>query len=179
MSVKDGLPSTDFSRMNREWVKAVAGGGSGGGGGLPDITPEDEGKVLTVENGEAAWGAGSGGVHAYEILLNYELSDESVRCETVATAAEIVSAYIVQKRAIICPEMNAYSAYIAEATDEQQNEYYTLNIYSLSTPGDASDTVLSLTYSYAEVLKTDAETEKFQFKWDSDIYWDINMTPAQ
>lgn len=35
--VKDGLPSTDFSRMNREYIKAVAenaaGGGGGGGGG--------------------------------------------------------------------------------------------------------------------------------------------------
>lgn len=28
MAVKDGLPSTDFSRMNREYIKAVAEGGS-------------------------------------------------------------------------------------------------------------------------------------------------------
>ena len=33
MAVKDGLPATDFSRMNREYIKAVAEGGSGGGGG--------------------------------------------------------------------------------------------------------------------------------------------------
>lgn len=30
---KDGLPSTDFSRMNREWVKAVADAAAGDGGG--------------------------------------------------------------------------------------------------------------------------------------------------
>lgn len=28
MAVKDGLPSTDFSRQNREYIKAVAEGGS-------------------------------------------------------------------------------------------------------------------------------------------------------
>ena len=34
-TVKDGLPATDFSRMNREYIKAVveeSGGGGGGGG---------------------------------------------------------------------------------------------------------------------------------------------------
>lgn len=55
MAVKDGLPSTDFSRMNREWVKAVAEGSGGGGGGIPEIEESDEGKVLTVDNGEAVW----------------------------------------------------------------------------------------------------------------------------
>lgn len=54
MAVKDGLPSTDFSRMNREWVKAVADGGSGGVG-LPAVTAVDNGKILGVVNGE--WGA--------------------------------------------------------------------------------------------------------------------------
>lgn len=33
MAVKDGLPSTDFSRMNREYIKAVADEAAGGGGG--------------------------------------------------------------------------------------------------------------------------------------------------
>ena len=54
MAVKDGLPATDFSRMNREWVKAVADGGSAGSG-LPPVTEADNGKILGVVNG--AWGA--------------------------------------------------------------------------------------------------------------------------
>lgn len=53
MAVKDGLPSTDFSRMNREYIKAVAG--EGGGPGLPAVTEADNGKILGVVNG--AWGA--------------------------------------------------------------------------------------------------------------------------
>ena len=50
MAVKDGLPATDFSRMNREWVKAVAGGG-GGGGNVPAPDPEEDyGKIIIVGN---------------------------------------------------------------------------------------------------------------------------------
>lgn len=61
MAVKDGLPSTDFSRQNREYIKAVAEGGSGGGG-LPEITEADEGKFLGVVSGEAAWATAGGGI---------------------------------------------------------------------------------------------------------------------
>ena len=35
--VKDGLPSTDFSRMNREYVKAVAEEAAASGGGNPAV----------------------------------------------------------------------------------------------------------------------------------------------
>lgn len=48
MAVKDGLPSTDFSRMNREYIKAVAdeaaGGGGGGGGGSSPF------EIVTINN---------------------------------------------------------------------------------------------------------------------------------
>ena len=68
MAVKDGLPSTDFSRMNREYIKAVAG--EGGGTGLPAVTEADNGKILGVVNG--AWGAmdaGGGGGGGFLDLL--------------------------------------------------------------------------------------------------------------
>ena len=153
---------------------------SGGGGGIPAPENPSDGDVLTYSSADDEWVAAtpSGGLHAYEVLINNDVSDPDVRVETVATAAEIFAASFDQKRALICPDMNAYCVYAGEAVDEQQNEYYTLNIFSLSAPDDASVTALSLTYSYAEVLKADAETEKFVFKWDKELYWDIDITPA-
>ena len=78
MAVKDGLPATDFSRMNREYIKAVAEGGSGGGG-LPEITEADEGKFLGVVSGEAAWataGGGGGGTAVECTVTEEETYDE-------------------------------------------------------------------------------------------------------
>ena len=37
-TVKDGLPATDFSRMNREYIKAVVEDAGGGGGGSSDFS---------------------------------------------------------------------------------------------------------------------------------------------
>lgn len=90
MAVKDGLPSTDFSRMNREYIKEVAEGSAGSA--LPEITESDEGKVLTVESGEAAWatagGGGGGGV------FFVEESEDEINNKLVLnkTASEIITA---------------------------------------------------------------------------------------
>lgn len=58
MAIPDGKPATDFSAMNREWVRAVASEA----GGLPEVSGDDNGKVLTVVTGEweAATPAASG-----------------------------------------------------------------------------------------------------------------------
>lgn len=54
-TVKDGLPATDFSRMNREYIKAVVEESGGGGGG--DITVESltvtENDTYTAPEGKA------------------------------------------------------------------------------------------------------------------------------
>ena len=56
MAIPDGKPATDFSAMNREWVRAVAAEAAESGSiGLPPVTAADNGKILGVVNG--AWGA--------------------------------------------------------------------------------------------------------------------------
>ena len=60
MAIPDGKPATDFSAMNREWVRAVAE--EAGESALPSVSGSDNGKVLTVVTGEwkAATPAASG-----------------------------------------------------------------------------------------------------------------------
>lgn len=96
MAVKDGLPATDFSRMNREYIKKVveeAGGGSGGGG-LPEITADDEGKVLTVESGAAAWATAGGGGGGVLIITDTEGTLNK-------TAQEISTAFLAGVQCLI------------------------------------------------------------------------------
>ena len=45
--MKDGKPSTSFSRQDREWVKSMGGGGGGGNVPAPDLE-EDVGKTIVV-----------------------------------------------------------------------------------------------------------------------------------
>lgn len=52
MAIPDGKPATDFSAMNREWVRAVAE--EAGESALPSVSGSDNGKVLTVVTGEWA-----------------------------------------------------------------------------------------------------------------------------
>lgn len=71
MAIPDGKPATDFSAMNREWVRAVAkeaaeGGGGGGGSGIPAPENPSDGDVLTYSSADDEWvaaapGGGGGG----------------------------------------------------------------------------------------------------------------------
>lgn len=56
MAIPDGKPATDFSAMNREWVRAVAEeAAESGGGGIPAPENPSNGDVLTYSSTDTAW----------------------------------------------------------------------------------------------------------------------------
>ena len=121
MAIPDGKPATDFSAMNREWVRAVAAEA----GGLPSVSGDDNGKVLTVVSGEweaatasgggipapaspsdgdvltydsttSSWVAeapsGGGGVTIIEPTVTYHLSDDYAEIDCGVTVAQLLTA---------------------------------------------------------------------------------------
>lgn len=64
------------------------------GGGLPEITEEDEGKVLTVDEGEAVWAENKG---TFTVDITWELSGED---ENVTEIALMNKTWIEIKNAI-------------------------------------------------------------------------------
>lgn len=97
MAIPDGKPATDFSAMNREWVRAVAAeaASSGGGGGsdLPEVTSDDNGDVLTVVEGAWAKAAPSG---AEKFVITYEFGEGNALVAN-KTYAQILAAYTAGK----------------------------------------------------------------------------------
>lgn len=61
ISAKPGVPSIAESDEGKILVVDNGEAAWGESSSLPEITAQDEGKVLTVDNGEAVWGEGGGG----------------------------------------------------------------------------------------------------------------------
>lgn len=89
MAIPDGKPATDFSAMNREWVRAVAE--EVGGGGIPAPENPSDGDVLTYDSTDGEWKAeapsGGGGIPAPDSPSNGDvLTYDSTAEEWVAAA---------------------------------------------------------------------------------------------
>ena len=68
ISAKPGVPSITESDEGKVLTVESGEAAWGEASSLPEITAQDEGKVLTVESGEAVWGEGGGGVSVYRPL---------------------------------------------------------------------------------------------------------------
>lgn len=179
MAVKDGLPSTDFSRMNREYIKEVAEGSAGSV--LPEIAAADEGKFLGVVSGEAAWaeaGGGGGGTFDsdfFHVKLednpDYE-TDPSWTTRTVATAKEILDAMDAGKILIGTPGDSF------NCGDAGNDEYYLLITNIVPVPSESLLYVNAMHFEHVDAA--DIATAHFIMD-DNSLYqeWTVAMTPSE
>ena len=94
MAIPDGKPATDFSAMNREWVRAVAAeAASSGGGGIPAPENPSDGDVLTYSSSDDEWiaAAPSGGVVCIPLTID-ELNNVMVLGATYAEIEALMTA---------------------------------------------------------------------------------------
>lgn len=94
--------------------RAENAGGTGGGGGLPDVTPEDEGKVLTVIGG--AWAAAQ--LPKYD--GEYEVVPQAHGAVTLETAQKYMDANVTVTKIPYFETSNATggeTAYIASEVE--------------------------------------------------------------
>ncbi len=111
MAIPDGKPATDFSAMNREWVRAVADEAAGSvESGIPAPEDPNNGDVLTYDSTSESWvpaapgGGGGGGGGGLVITDTY---DETTEIATLsATVQQIVAA--MQTGAVVYIVVNDY-----------------------------------------------------------------------
>lgn len=92
MAIPDGKPATDFSAMNREWVRAVAAEaaeGGGGGGGIPAPENPSDGDVLTYSSADEAWVAAAPSGGGGNVVINADFDSTSQKWIMDKTFSEI------------------------------------------------------------------------------------------
>lgn len=127
MAVKDGLPSTDFSRMNREYIKAVAdeaagGGGGGGGGGSSPIV------VVNITN---ITSDGNGGYTGEADMTAIEL-------ETEYNAGKILMAKLVTPPDALAEYPQVLTCY------DKSSQYADITFSGTASTGEDAPTIYSI-----------------------------------
>ena len=183
MAIPDGKPATDFSAMNREWVRAVAAEaaeGGGGGGGIPAPENPSDGDVLTYSSADDEWvaAAPSGGeldsaffYVKLEDNPDYE-TDPSWNIRTVATVKEILDAMADGKQLIGTPGDSF------NCGDAGQDQYFLVITNVIPVPADSTLSVSALNFEYVDAA--DIATAHFIMD-DNSLYqeWTVAMTPSE
>lgn len=87
MAIPNGKPATDFSAMNREYIRAVAKEEAAAGGGIPAPASPSNGDVLTYDSTSEKWiGAKK------EAILFVMITEDSGTYTADKTATEIINA---------------------------------------------------------------------------------------
>ena len=121
MAIPDGKPATDFSAMNREWVRAVA---EEAGGGIPAPENPSDGDVLTYSSTDSAWvAAAPGGGGGDAVLFAQLIYDEHNIGSLNKTWAELKAAFDAHKIIYITSE------YMGDATSSSGDIYIPSSIY--------------------------------------------------
>ena len=137
MAIPDGKPATDFSAMNREWVRAVAAeAAEAGGGGIPAPENPSDGDVLTYSSSDDEWvaAAPSGGGGVLVVTSTYDQLTEqtilSATAQQIITAAQSGPVIYMQTNILDADPPTEYSwqylsaYYISEEEHEYPHTFY-------------------------------------------------------
>lgn len=115
-----------YDRM-ADALETIAGGGGGGGGGggsgLPAVTAEDNGDVLTVVEG--AWAKAAPKYLAVQVTATYDENDALLTCECNKTFEDIINADIISFYYADDSSLNFNKSSIIQwSITEEDNTYY-------------------------------------------------------
>ena len=131
MAIPDGKPATDFSAMNREWVRAVADeAASSGGSGIPAPENPSDGDVLTYDSTTSAWvaeapsgGGGVGTVYEGTIVYDYDNQQATITVHHGASTAATATVNDLNTDLMYGPVYLHVDGWIFAFDHSQENPY--------------------------------------------------------
>ena len=174
MAVPDGKPATDFSAMNREWVRGVAS--ETAGGGIPAPENPSDGDVLTYDSTSDTWvaAAPSGWITVETLTATENITytapeGKAYSPVTVNVPSDFSTATVEIVNTIPNSEFDVFAPIILD--DGESGE---LNPWSLTS--DAEEFTIALYKGTASLYMRNIEGESIVFSLAAT--GDIEITPG-